>query len=82
MAHHLQEEFQALKTGQDLEQGGFSRPVSAHQAHPVTLRNHPVCPFEQELVAIALSGCGELNHGADSIVSRVSWFAEDLEWTW
>ncbi len=47
---------EAFGTGQNLQQRGFAGAVRAHQAHAVARRNHPVRPFEQELVAIAFAG--------------------------
>ena len=47
---------EAFGAGQNLQQGGFTGAVRAHQPHAVARRDHPVRAFEEELVAIALAG--------------------------
>ena len=49
-------------------QRGFAGAVGADQAHARLGRDQPVGIFEQEFVAVAFAGGGELDH-ADFIVS-------------
>ena len=60
---------EGFEPGEDLHQGGFAGAVRAHQADAVFGRDQPVRSFKEQLVAVALSRRGQLNHRADSIVS-------------
>ena len=53
---------EAFSSGQNLQQRGFAGAVRADQADAVAGRDHPVRAFEEELVAIAFAGAGELEH--------------------
>ncbi len=59
---------EGFNASQDLQQRGFAGAVRAHQADAVARRDHPVRPFEQELVAIALAGGGELKHSINRLM--------------
>ena len=59
---------EAFGARQNLQQGGFAGAVRAHQTHAVARRDHPVRPFEEELVAIAFAGGGELKHSFNRLM--------------
>ncbi len=61
---------EAFRTRQNLQQRGFAGAVRAHQADAVARRDQPVRSLEEELVAIAFSGGGELNHSCQSSHER------------
>ena len=50
-------------SAENFQERGFAGAVRADQADAVFGRDQPVRSFEQELVAKAFSGAGELNHG-------------------
>ena len=60
---------EAFGSGQNFHQRGFAGTVRADEPDAIPRGDHPVRSFEQELVAKAFAGGGELNHGGNSIVS-------------
>src|SRR5579872_5798997 len=58
-----------LDPRENLHQRGFPRAIRAYQPNAVARRNHPVSSLKEELVTVAFSGRGKLNHGVESIVS-------------
>ena len=62
---------EAFGASQNLQQRGFAGAVRAHQSHPVARRDHPVRSFEQELVAIAFAGGGELEHSFNRLMREL-----------
>jgi len=55
-----------LATGKDFHDGGLAGAVGSDQADVGFGRDQPVGVLEQELVAIALAGAGELDHGVST----------------
>ena len=54
--------------GQNLQQRGFAGAVGADDADAVVGRDQPVGSFEEEFVAVALAGAGELNHSFNRLM--------------
>ena len=53
---------QCFDAGEDLQQRGFARAVAADQPGALVGRDQPVDVFEEEFVAVAFAGVGELQH--------------------
>ena len=53
---------EGLDAGEDLEQGGFAGAVAADEADALVRRDQPVEVFEEEFLAEAFAGSGELEH--------------------
>jgi hypothetical protein len=53
---------EGLDAGEDLEQRGFARAVAADQPGALVGRDQPVDVFEEEFLAVAFAGSGELKH--------------------
>src|ERR1700755_2416091 len=61
---------EGFDAGEDFEQGGFAGAVAADEAGALVRRDEPVGVFEEEFLAEAFAGGGELKH-ALSIFSLV-----------
>ena len=53
---------EGLDAGEDLEEGGFAGAVAADEASALVRRDEPVGVFEEEFLAEAFAGGGELEH--------------------
>ena len=62
---------EGFDAGEDFEQGGFAGAVAADEAGALVRRDEPVGVFEEEFLAEAFAGGGELEH-AHSIFSLIS----------
>src|ERR1700686_576641 len=67
-----------LAPGKDFHDGGLAGAVRSDQTDPGFWRDQPVGVLKQELVAVALAGAGELDHGclylniADESVAQIA----------
>src|ERR1700674_2323858 len=59
-----------LASGKNFHDGGLAGAVRSDQTDAGFRRDEPVGVLKQKLVAIALAGAGELDHGVSSMVSR------------
>ena len=63
LAREMAAVVERLAPGQDFHDGGLAGAVCSDQTDAGFGRDQPVGVLEQELVAVALAGAGELDHG-------------------
>ena len=65
---------EGFDAAENFEQGGFAGAVAADEAGALVRRDEPVGVFEEEFLAEAFSGGGELEHASSIFAEYVALF--------